>query len=226
MTAALGTPDPLRTGRAHTAPAAEHRSTAPVRVCAALGCDRTDEHGRLPRGWCGKHYQRWRKTGRVDDPRDSTPLSYGGVHDRLRAAYGPASDYSCVACCSPAAQWAYDHSDPDELRGVGGSGDGLPYSLDLHRYHPLCWSCHQGVDARPPSHCRRGHRLGGANRRASARGCLACSRAGYNARCAKQYRGEVWTEEQFRARADEHYARIMVGAEEPGVAPDAASIAS
>lgn len=36
-----------------------------TRTCSIPGCTRG---GKLSRGWCGTHYERWRKTGTTDDP--------------------------------------------------------------------------------------------------------------------------------------------------------------
>ena len=41
-----------------------------------------------------------------------------------------------------AEQWSYDHEDPDEMV----SPEGLPYSVDLARYKPLCCTCHWRFD--------------------------------------------------------------------------------
>ena len=85
-----------------------------------------------------------------------------------------------------------------------------------------------GVELRPPGgtsvpggrpRCGRGHLLVGPNvvtKRPPVRHCLACIRAGRNAASAKDRSEPVWTEEQRRARADAHYARIM------GMSDDAA----
>lgn len=69
---------------------------------------------------------------------------YGGTHQRIRKANGPASDFSCVRCGLTAQEWAYDHSDPAPLVDVES---GLEYSIDIFRYQPLCRSCHRMFDA-------------------------------------------------------------------------------
>lgn len=72
--------------------------------------------------------------GRVDVP------TYSGAHMRVRADRGPAADYLC-GCGSVAAQWAYRHDDPDELKAAEGA-----YSADPYRYDPMCVSCHKKFD--------------------------------------------------------------------------------
>lgn len=68
-------------------------------------------------------------------------ISYAGAHRRVRAAKGPASNYTCLHCHKPAEQWAYDNQDPDE-RTVGKQR----FSVDLRRYIPLCVPCHSPFD--------------------------------------------------------------------------------
>ena len=127
-----------------------------IRGCSVEGCPR--EH--YGRGWCVLHWTRWSKTG---DPLEKLPhfsplagrtgdlnpmwagddVGYGGVHIRLRKEFGPASDYTCHHCDGPAADWAYDHGDPDERT----SPDGLRYSIKGPRHYvPLCSRCHLRFD--------------------------------------------------------------------------------
>ena len=65
---------------------------------------------------------------------------------RLRRWRGKASTFTCP-CGAPAAEWAYDHADPDELIGEK-NGRPVPYSLYLDHYRPLCQSCHKRLDQR------------------------------------------------------------------------------
>jgi hypothetical protein len=74
-------------------------------------------------------------------------VSYGTLHTRLSAVRGSASRRECTHCAAPAADWAYDHTDPNELRDERGT-----YSTDLARYFPLCKSCHKRYDN---EHARR-----------------------------------------------------------------------
>lgn len=73
--------------------------------------------------------------------------SYRGVHHRLKAARGTATDHPCVRCGEQAHHWCYDHADPAEVHGVADTrGIVAPYSLDLSHYEPLCRSCHVTED--------------------------------------------------------------------------------
>jgi hypothetical protein len=125
------------------------------RSCKELECYKLARS----RGWCPAHYQLWRKHG---DPTVRLPsgprrglrgsenpryvgdaAGYHGVHDRLRAQRGAASDHSCAHCDNQAAEWAYSHSDPDERIDARIR---RPYSLDLSHYIPLCVPCHRRFD--------------------------------------------------------------------------------
>lgn len=70
-------------------------------------------------------------------------VGYNGVHNRLVRERGSASAHRCgMGCGRQAKHWAYDYSDPAPLL----SRIGLPYSLDLGNYWPLCASCHLRSD--------------------------------------------------------------------------------
>lgn len=100
---------------------------------------------------CIKHYTRLLRRGSVDIalPHPSGPahvqwrgdaVSYFAVHERIKRKLGSAKNYQC-ACGQPARQWAYDRTDPNELRDATG-----PYSTDLNRYQPMCVPCHKRMD--------------------------------------------------------------------------------
>lgn len=137
-------------------------------TCREQGCDSSPRLGGW--GWCRLHYLRWQRHGDPQalypdrKPRklktrglfpqsvrssDGTgrfeefpgTISYRGLHARLVRARGAASAHQC-ACGKRAGQWAYDHTDPDQLHSPGGS----PYSLDIRRYRPMCRSCHMTMD--------------------------------------------------------------------------------
>lgn len=74
-------------------------------------------------------------------------VDYGGAHDRVRAARGPASGHSCIDCAAPAQDWSYDGQDPNERRGANAYGRGLAFSLDPSHYVPRCKPCHVRHDA-------------------------------------------------------------------------------
>lgn len=67
--------------------------------------------------------------------------NYQGAHKRVWRAFGKASEFTCVECGAPAAEWAYDHEDPDELVWRG-----LPYSASIYHYVPMCKPCHTRFD--------------------------------------------------------------------------------
>lgn len=123
---------------------AKYRSTEnptrPRRVCSIEGCDRLF----YGRGYCSRHWEKWHKYG---DPlfvfHDG--LGYMAMHGRVREIRGRAPDYTCVRCGRRAYEWAYDHSDPNELIYTQGTAR-LPFSRDVNRYMPMCRSCHSRFD--------------------------------------------------------------------------------
>ena len=134
-----------RTGSAGTAEIWDRRR----RPCGMADCDRLA----VGRGFCDKHIQRVQKWGdpfRVD-PKPAgarhgcwlgDDAGYTAAHDRVKAKHGPASGHVCVQCAEPAAHWAYDHADPNEKR----DGRGIPFSLDIGHYRPMCVPCHKAMD--------------------------------------------------------------------------------
>lgn len=74
-------------------------------------------------------------------------IEYTALHNRLGVVRGRPSGYQCSRCPERAAEWAYDHLDPDERRNQVGRDDG-PFSVDLDHYMPLCVSCHRRFDYR------------------------------------------------------------------------------
>lgn len=116
--------------------------------CTVVSCTRpVGQYGSY--GMCSLHYVRTRRWG---DPRQDLPPkvknsdSYHAVHQRLASRRGPASLCPCQHCGGEANDWAYDHMDEHEQHGAGS---GLPYSLDLDRYMPLCRGCHNAFDKAP-----------------------------------------------------------------------------
>lgn len=128
-----------------------------MRVCSIDGCGRTF----MARGFCHNHWRQWKKHG---DPlrRDLSvppyhppgPLhprwkgasaGYAPVHRRIQRRKGKAGNRSCFHCGERAAEWAYDHADPDELIG-DNHGRECAYSTDADHYIPLCISCHRTFD--------------------------------------------------------------------------------
>lgn len=84
--------------------------------------------------------------------------TYGAVHARIHVQNGPAAAYKCAECGEKAREWAYDGTDPNELRGDAGHGYALKYSEDLTRYRPMCRKCHHREDSRlKRTTCPAGH---------------------------------------------------------------------
>ena len=73
-------------------------------------------------------------------------VGYGAAHDRVRRANGSASGHACVDCGGRAAQWSYDHEDPDEIQASGLSAGPISYSVKPEHYVPRCISCHKLFD--------------------------------------------------------------------------------
>lgn len=110
------------------------------------------------RAMCDMHWNRWRRHG---DPNTVTRdwghgktakvVGYGAAHRRVYRAKGRAADHRCQHCGNPAKQWAYDHTDPNELaevQRIRGVPTELVYSLDPIHYFPLCQPCHREHDGR------------------------------------------------------------------------------
>lgn len=73
--------------------------------------------------------------------------SYGTAHVRMRRDRGRASGYTCIGCGATAADWAYDHADPEE-RFCTITGNA--FSVDAEHYDPMCRSCHVTLDRNQP----------------------------------------------------------------------------
>lgn len=84
--------------------------------------------------------------GKLRFPKAGDYISYGYAHNLVKKAKGAASDYDCVSCGSPAAQWAYDGQDPEEIRGMF-TFIGMAYSTKPEHYMPLCIACHRAFDS-------------------------------------------------------------------------------
>lgn len=108
--------------------------------CHVEGCERPYRSS----GYCATHHKRVQRTGHPGTADVRGPAeSYVGIHLKVARERGPASEQRCEHCEETADDWAYDHSDPEELyRPEYGS----PYSLDTARYLPLCRTCHIKFD--------------------------------------------------------------------------------
>lgn len=72
-------------------------------------------------------------------------VTYFTIHQRVSRWRGPASAHECVDCGSTAAQWSYNHKDPEE-RFEPYMGYSIPYSIDTSFYEPRCVKCHKHFD--------------------------------------------------------------------------------
>lgn len=126
----------------------------PKDSCHIEGCDRKVKS----LGLCDLHHQRYRKwgdpyyaeekarVGRFNHWWRGDDCGYTGAHDRVTTHRGgPASTFPCVDCGRDAAQWSYDHADPDEKVGLV-NGQLLPYSTKVDHYQPRCVPCHKMFD--------------------------------------------------------------------------------
>lgn len=88
--------------------------------------------------------QREARSERKGRRRVETP-TYLGAHYRVHAERGRASEHTCP-CGAPAAQWAYDHADPEELTEArinqGGRRRVMRYSAKPEHYVAMCVPCH------------------------------------------------------------------------------------
>lgn len=115
----------------------------------------------LVQGMCPKHYTRWLKHGdpyavqprgenlRALDQRGNKhwnwkgdDISYHAAHCRVVSLWGSASKHKCIACNSPAMDWAYDGTDSCEKVGLTPSGHMCAYSSYPEFYMPMCRACH------------------------------------------------------------------------------------
>lgn len=100
---------------------------------------------------CSMHYNRlWRgsKLGPAEPVQSGLP-SYVSAHQRVAKTKGKAAQYPCIDCSDAAADWSYDHSDPDELTRpvrLRGKPVTMSYSADVDRYEPRCRKCHAAFD--------------------------------------------------------------------------------
>ena len=126
--------------------------------CQVEGCE--GKHRGL--GYCEMHYLRVYKHGSPDVVKPhpageannnwkGDDVGYFALHDRLGRLLGAAAEYPRHGDCGrPAAQWAYDHGDPDEREDPTGF-----YSVDPNHYMPLCASCHKRLDLARAGRLRR-----------------------------------------------------------------------
>lgn len=122
--------------------------------CIISGC----ENKFLSRGLCAMHYRRMRLNGdpliaRRRGGLRGDPVKYEAAHQRIRDSRGKASEWPCaMECGSMAADWAYNHLDPNEsTEMVEDMNDHtkmreVRFSQDANFYDPMCRSCHVWFD--------------------------------------------------------------------------------
>jgi hypothetical protein len=74
-------------------------------------------------------------------PRAQLVVSYAGAHDRVKL-------HNCVECGAQAADWSYNHDDPDELHEWlnWATPIEVAYSLSPEHYAARCKQCHRRFD--------------------------------------------------------------------------------
>lgn len=169
-------------------------------ACSIEGCDRRRKYAAT--GWCQTHYHRYWRTGTTSllptPLRDD--LTYFGAHGRVKTVFGSATRYECVYCGESADEWAYDGTDPSEIKGTVPSGYEVYWSVWPEFYMPLCFGCHRQRDRSSWSQrrtlCKNGHPLTPENTysrpsRPNTRECRQCkaeeSRRRYLKKKSAQY---------------------------------------
>lgn len=148
-----------RNREAISARACAHRRSI-SQQCAVAGCGgraSSYREGSL----CGKHRERLRIKGGIGAPEnidmrgEANPswvgdvVTYGGAHARTRRIRGPASQFRCVDCDSPAREWSYNHNGEVELTELVNRKYRtleMTYSPNVDDYEPRCASCHRIFD--------------------------------------------------------------------------------
>lgn len=69
--------------------------------------------------------------------------TYHGMHCRIKATNGSASNYTCVRCQGTAHDWSYN---PGCAGEVVDPKTGFPYCYHVEHYEALCRSCHRAKD--------------------------------------------------------------------------------
>lgn len=115
----------------------DHPQWTGARLCPSCGGRRASGSltCRRCRDTTGANNPKWR----------GTAVEYAAAHARVVAKRGKPTEHECAHCGKPAAEWAYDRSDPDEKRNTVGRDDG-PFSLNPAHYLALCVRCHRRLD--------------------------------------------------------------------------------
>lgn len=96
---------------------------------------------------CGCYgHERYVASGRMR--RKGAVITYRGVHEGLRRERGPARDYPCTDCRSPADEWSLCADPVERHIGITDRGYPVTYSTRLTDYEPRCRRCHRLHDLR------------------------------------------------------------------------------
>ena len=115
-----------------------------IPFCTYEGCD--SEY--YARGWCFKHYRRWRRTGSPGG-RVFGPTTYRGMHLKVVRERGKAVEHECVDCGEQASEWSYNKSDPDpKYQEISLMNRVIlaEFSTNVDCYEPRCKPCHVKLD--------------------------------------------------------------------------------
>lgn len=102
------------------------------RVC--LGCGTLTDYGSRCQPCTATRKQA------IEHTRPAKPKGYHAAHAKVRKVRGPASNYPCIDCHQPAAEWAMRH-DPSKAR------ERFPFSTNPMDYDAMCKRCHALRDA-------------------------------------------------------------------------------
>ena len=125
-----------------------HTYQSKTGLCEIEGC--FEKH--KSKGMCANHYHSYHHHGDpLKAPRRPVPEipTYRALHQRLTTQKGKASDLDCVDCGGQAAEWSYNHKDPNEFIQTKLWNENTikcAYSIDLDYYEPRCKSDHISFD--------------------------------------------------------------------------------
>lgn len=94
-------------------------------------------------------------------------ITYAAAHGIVKREKGLAREYACRGCGQIAAEWAYNHRDPNEIYDENFRF----WSDDSNFYIPMCKKCHAEFD-------RADRKRRGASRARNCRGRAYASPAG------------------------------------------------
>lgn len=107
-------------------------------MCEVESCEGTY----YSKGYCRKHYEKWRRNGNPLGQRSRGVRNYFSAHRFLRNTYGSATEHDCSVCSNPADEWAF----VKEWCPTPQEQDGRLYSQDPAHYLTLCKRHHYAYD--------------------------------------------------------------------------------